>query len=139
MVVMQRFRGVYHEISHASHLHCLYPSACQSNVLLFGIQNFSLFSRDALCICTLSEFHHEGFIFFRIIIFTLCSFHSYCSFANKNREKTVEERHRWLKVPTYFLVWIPGFSKLSLTRRCVTSVTLLREGLVRTFHGKMYL
>ena len=98
-----------------------------------------LYSRDVLCICTLSEFHHEGFIFFRIIIFTLCSFHSYCSFANKNREKTVEERHRWLKVPTYFLVWIPGFSKLSLTRRCVTFVMLLREGLVRTFHGKMYL
>ena len=50
------------------------------------------------------------------VILTLWSFHSFCYFANKNPEKTVEERRRWLKVPTYFLILIPEFFKLSPTR-----------------------
>ena len=113
-------------------------STCASVTLVWDPKGF-LCSRDVLCICTLSEFYHGAIVFFRTIIFTFCSFHSYCSFANKNREKTVEERRRWLKVTTYFLVWISRFVKLLLTKRCVTFVTLLREGLVRTFPGKMYL
>ena len=113
-------------------------STCASVTLVWDPKGF-LCSRDVLCICTLSEFYHGAVVFFRTIIFTFCSFHSYCSFANKNREKTVEERRRQLEVPIYFLVWIPRFFKLLLTKRCVTFVTLLAEGLVRTFPGKMYL
>lgn len=109
------------------------------------LANSGLRSKRVSVPCSLYFAHYQNsnmvlyIIFFRSIILTLCSFHSFCSFANKSREKTVEERRRWLKVPTYFPAWMPGFFKLSLTRRCVMFVTLLREGLVPTFHGRMYL
>lgn len=79
---------------------------------------------------------------FPLIIF-FCSHslfcNSSCSFANKSQERIVEEKRRWLKVATYYRAWIPNLLKISLKRRCVTYVTLLREGLVPTFHGKMCL